>query len=249
MTLPVLLQNVGFSEKEAHVYLSALASGTAPASQIAEHCGMKRITTYEILKKMSLKGVVFESDQSGITHFTALSPSRLFSKIEKNIADLKEKKTYLESLMTEQSVRPQVRFLHGIEGIRQGYEETLETSKEILSIANSKNIRSHWKEYDKEYVQKRSEKKIFLRGIAPKDTIGEKVQKDDRKCFRETRLIERDLFPPEIVENEICIFDDTVLIASFQPDVFAIVITSSAVMQTQKQIFELLWKIAEHTPQ
>lgn len=247
MTLPILLQNVGFSEKESHVYLSALKNGTAPASHIAKHCGIKRITTYEILNKMSSKGIVSKSEQSGITHFTAISPDQLFSKIEQNIADLKTKKTELESLMSTQGVRPQVRFLHGKEGIREGYQETLKTSGEILSIANSKNIRNHWKEYDTEYVEKRSEKKIFLRGIAPKDTVGEKVKQEDSTYFRETRLIDRALFPPEIVENEICIFDDSVLIASFQPDLFAIIITSSAVVQTQKQIFELLWKVAGNT--
>lgn len=243
-SLASTLQNFGLSEKESQVYIASLSCGTAPASRISENCGIKRITVYEVLKKMISRGLVSESESSGVAQFTALSPSQLFAKIEQNIEDLNQIKPDLESLAQGSLVRPQVRFLHGLEGVKQGYFESLSTEEEVLSIANSQNIRLHWPEYDIEYVQRRADKKIFLRGVAPRDDSGEKAHKEDNQYFRDLRLLKRDLFPPEMVENEICIFGDTVLIASFEPDIFAILITSPAVVQTQKQIFEVLWKVA-----
>ena len=45
------LQQYGFSEKEAKVYLASLELGTAPGSTIARHAGEKRVTVYAILKE------------------------------------------------------------------------------------------------------------------------------------------------------------------------------------------------------
>lgn len=242
-----LFESLGFSDKEAAVYLATLIKDHAPNTEIAEEAGLNRVTTYETLKKLRQKNVVFSSEKDGVLRFSAVSPAQIHEKFSGYVSQLASQIKELESLQQNNLIRPQVRFLQGINGVKEGYAKTLETKGEILSIANSKNIRSTWKKYDEEYVQKRAEKNIFLRGIAPKDTMGEQVHADDKKYCREIRLLDESLFPSEMVENEICIFDTSVLIVSFHPDIFAILITSPAVMQTQKQIFEILWKIAGKT--
>lgn len=236
---------LGFSDKEAKVYLATLIRSHAPNTEIAEEAGMNRVTTYEILKKLKQKNIVYSSEKDGVLRFTAISPSELHEKFSGYMVGLHNAIPQIDALRKENLIRPQVRFLEGIHGVKEGYNATLETKGEILNIANSKNIRDHWKRYDEEYVAKRAEKKIFLRGIAPNDTEGERVHANDEKYFREIRLLDQALLPTDMVENEICIFDNSVLIVSFQPDIFAILITSPAVMQTQKQIFEILWNIAK----
>lgn len=239
-----LLEQLGFSDKEAKVYFATLMKNHSTNTDIAEAAGMNRVTTYEILKKLKQRNIVQSSEKSGVLQFTALSPSEIYSRSKGYVEAFQQALPELESLQKQNLLRPQVRFLEGISGVKEGYAITLETKGEILSIANSQNIREHWKNYDTEYVAKRAEKKIFLRGIAPRDAMGEKVHADDKKYYREIRLLEESLLPSSMVENEICIFDNSVLIVSFQPDIFAILITSPAVMQTQKQIFEILWNMA-----
>jgi sugar-specific transcriptional regulator TrmB len=53
--LVVTLQNYGFSDKEAKVYLMALELGSSPASTIARQTGIKRVTVYSILKDLKNK--------------------------------------------------------------------------------------------------------------------------------------------------------------------------------------------------
>lgn len=241
--LPIF-ESLGFSDKEAKVYLATLLKPHAPNTEIAEEADINRVTTYEILKKLRQKNIVLSSEKDGVLRFSAISPRELFDKFSSYVQGFQKVLPVLEALQKESSIRPQVRFLEGLKGVKEGYAATLETKGEILSIANSQNIRAHWKNYDAEYVAVRAKKKIFLRGIAPKDSTGEKVHEDDEKYFRNIRLLDESLFPSAMVENEICIFDTSVLIVSFHPDIFAILISSPAVMQTQKQIFEILWKIA-----
>ncbi|MEI7511679.1 MAG: helix-turn-helix domain-containing protein [Candidatus Peregrinibacteria bacterium] len=244
ITLKKTLQGVGLSEKESTVYLATLEKGIAPASSIAEEAGMNRITAYGVLQKLLEDGLVSVSEKAGVQQFSALPPEQFLLTIQKRTKDFSEIVPMLKSMAGLQELRPRVRFFEGLEGAKKGYAETLSATTEILSIANSQNIRLHWPEYDREYVAKRAEKKIFLRGLAPKDREGKKVHQEDEQYYREIRLLSRDLFPTEKVENEINIFDEKVLIVSFEPHIFAIIIESSAVAQTQKQIFEILWKVS-----
>ncbi len=240
-----LLESFGFSDKEAKVYFATLIKNNASNSEISEEAGINRVTTYEVLKKLRQKNIVFSSEIDGVLQFSAISPSELLEKYSSHLQTFKTALPVIESFQKENFIRPNVRFFEGIKGVQEAYSLTLDSKTEILNIANSKNIRDHWPNYDIEYVAKRAKKNIFLRGIAPKDKIGEQIHGDDEKYFREIRLLDESFFPSSIVENEICIFDNSVLIVSFDPNIFAILITSPAVMQTQKQIFEVLWNFTK----
>ena len=233
------LQSIGLTEKESQIYIAILENGTSPVSQIAHTANYNRITTYSILEKLQARGLATLTERDGIKHFTAISPELLVEDTQKRAQDLANKLPLLKSIAGESSAHPSVQFFTGLDGIKKAYQGTLLAETEILNYANSKNLRDHWPEYDKEYVKKRAEKKIFLRGFAPEDEPGCLVHEDDKMFYRDIRLLPKKDF---WVENEINIFDDKVLITSFEPNIFAILIQSKAVADTQRQIFEMMWK-------
>lgn len=57
MELTTLLEQFGFNEKEAKVYLACLELGQAPVSSIARTVKEQRVTTHYILKGLVAKGV------------------------------------------------------------------------------------------------------------------------------------------------------------------------------------------------
>jgi HTH-type transcriptional regulator, sugar sensing transcriptional regulator len=236
------LQAIGLSARESQIYLAVLESGTAPASQIAEKGRINRVSAYNTLEKLIQKGLVEESERVGVKFFSALSPEIFVEETKKKARDIEESLPDLLSLVGAPTLRPSVRFFEGIEGVKRAYRFSLEAKTQILNYANSKNLREHWAMYDQEYVQKRTEKNIFLRGLAPDDAFGKRVQRDDSKYHRETRLLNEKHFA---VENEIKIFDNKLMIASFEPHIFSILIESSAVADTQRQIFEIAWESAK----
>lgn len=236
------LIDVGLSQKEAEIYIAVLEKGTSVVSRIATRAKFNRITAYTILEKLLTRGLVTISVRDGVKHFTAVSPEIFSESIRQRAKRLEKSVPQLLALAGNNTSRPIVQMFEGLTGVKRAYKETFNAAEEILNFANSKGLREHWPEYDVEYVVERARRKIFLRGIAPDDEIGEIVQSGDKKFHRETRLLPRESF---WVENEINIFDDKMLITSFDPKVFAILIQSQAVANTQRQIFEMMWKFCE----
>ena len=236
------LTDVGLNKKEASVYLAALECGTAPVAKISATAEFNRITTYTILEKLLSRGLASLSVRDGVKHFTAVSPEVLSDSVKQRAKVLEKSVPQLMALAGENESRPVVQMFEGLTGVKRAYRETLKTEGEILNCANSKGVRDHWADYDIEYVAERARRKIFLRGLAPDDGSGQSVHLEDKKFHREIRLLPQENF---WVENEINIFDDKLLICSFEPKVFAILIQSQAVADTQRQIFEMLWRFCE----
>jgi len=77
MKLTTLLEQFGFNEKEANVYLACLELGQAPASTIAHKLGEDRTTVYSCLQILVKKKVVSTIVKNNVTQFSAISPKQL----------------------------------------------------------------------------------------------------------------------------------------------------------------------------
>lgn len=243
-TLFAPLKNIGLTEKEARVYLACLELGWESATRIARIARLNRVTTYDILEKLAKKSLVNIVIRKNTKYFSALEPDLLLAETQRHTSQLKLILPALKRLTTG-AKHPQVQFYEGVEGIKAIYADTLTSKTEILNYANSQAIRTFWPEYDEEYVAKRVKKKIYLRGIAPLDEHGLRVQAEDTKMHREIRLV-----PKETCNftNEINIYDNKVAIASFTDELIGMIIESSEIANTQRAIFHMAWMFAKKPP-
>ena len=237
------LKNIGLSEKEAKVYLAAHKGGTAPASHIAKLAKINRVTTYDILEKLKEKSLVSCFTKKKIKYFSSINPETLVEEFENRTNTLRKSLPKFKSLSGEIS-HPRIRYFEGLDGIKTIYADTLTSKTEILNFSNSAEIRKTWPNYDKEYVAKRTKKKIFLKGIAPEDSAGKKVKDQDHKFHREFRLLPAKKFN---FTNEINIYEDKVAIISFKDELIGMIIESSEIANSQRAIFDMCWQFAEIT--
>ena len=239
-----VIQSVGLDAEEAKLYIAGLKLGTSPASAYAKNTGFNRITTYNQLEKLTKRGIFSAVRKKNAKWYQPISPEKLSIEAHKNAESLERVLPDLRGLMGNHHRTPRVRYYEGAEGVRDVYQDTLSAQTDILNFANSDIIRSFCKVYDKEYVAQRVKKGIHLKGIAPDDDAGRKVQGKDKESFREIRLVSVKEFP---INNEINIYDNKVAIISFSEDeteVFGVIIESKEVAQTQRQIFEMAWRFA-----
>lgn len=96
--LLITLQNYGFSEKEAKVYLTVLELGTSIASTIARRSEIKRVTVYTILDDLKKKGIANETTKDDIKYYSVISPDILLKQLEQKYESFKEKVPELLSL-------------------------------------------------------------------------------------------------------------------------------------------------------
>mgnify|MGYP000108744409 CR=1 FL=1 len=241
MDLHNILTKIGFTDKEASVYLACLELGQSPVSDIAMRAKLNRVTTYDILKKLLNRAYVSVLTQNGVKTFTATDPDTIRNDMRKRYMDLKTALPDLRRLHGK-TQHPHIRYYEGIDAIKKVYADTLSAKTEILNYADSKLVRQFWPTYDDEYVAERVKKKIYLRGLAPRDSYGHRVAELNEASHREIRLVPGDQFP---FHNEINIYDDKVSIVSFGEDeVLGMIIQSQEIADTQRAIFTMAWQFA-----
>ncbi len=239
------LGNLGLTDKEAKVYISLIEIGTNVVSRIAEKARINRVTTYDILEKLKEKGFISSFTKQKIKYFTATDPEIVASNFDQKNRAFKDSLPELKRLKGE-TAHPRIQYFEGLEGIKAIYEDTLNAKTEILNFSNSEEIRKIWPTYDKDYVEKRAKKKIYLKGVIPSDEAGKLVKSQDALYHREMRLIEKTKYN---FTNEINIYDDKVAIISFADELIGMIIESHEIAETQRAIFQMVWEFADTNSQ
>jgi predicted transcriptional regulator len=83
MTLEKQLEQIGFHEKEAKMYLACLQLGQDTAYHIAQKCGLKRATVYFTLNLLVERGLVSIWKTKKATLWRAANPKKLFTQIKR----------------------------------------------------------------------------------------------------------------------------------------------------------------------
>lgn len=93
------LRGMGFSEKEARVYLTCLKNGPCTVKKLSEDCGVKRPTTYVMLKILMEKELVELRKLGKKTYFAATHPHSLKKHVEREREALGRKEAILGDLL------------------------------------------------------------------------------------------------------------------------------------------------------
>lgn len=243
-----MLQSLGFSEKEASIYLAALELGIAsPVSTIAKKAGIHRTTTYDILEILVQKGVLIAVKKRSALYYEALPPQKLVAYLKEQSDKFGRLADQAQGLLPELEThyraqnRPKVYFYEGEEGLIRVYEETLTSHSEILAYASAQINADTIPWYFPEYYLRRAAKKIPIRALFP-DTPGDLERHLlDSKELRTSRILPKSKFS---ITPEINIFDNKIMIADWK-EKLGIIIESEEIVNVFKQTFELAWEASE----
>ncbi len=243
-----LLSALDFSEKESLVYLALLEVGSGKAQEIAKKTGLNRTTVYDIFEVLMQKGLVSKYKKGSATFFNALEPKHLLTyldrekeeqakKIEKQKQKVSELLPQLISLQNIFTNKPKVQFFEGEKGMREAYENTLEADGMILGYANIETIHEGLPDFFPEYYKRRVEKRIFGKGIIPRNEMSIERMTHNKEEMRDFRFLpdEEMTFTPEVN-----IYNNKILVASWK-EKMAIIIESKELADLQRLTFNLLW--------
>lgn len=220
-----LLCSLGYSEKQAAIYLALLQTGETTVAALAKRAGLKRPTTYVILGQLLQDGIVAERETASRTLYRALSPQLLLERTRLNAATLEAQIPALLQLNPSHSSTPLISYFAGPDGVERSMRERLQASTELLFWADN-NLQfthrglAHGAQLD--YMTQRIKKKIWTRGLIPYDpdlsphrnrTLFRLQQRylrmkhQGRSSYREFVFIPRGT---AVRTSEIWIFDDKV---------------------------------------
>lgn len=246
MALELELKKVGFSDKEAKVYLALLELGSAPVQEIAKKAKVNRATTYVVLDALLKQGVVSTVEQGKKTYFAAEHPvalSRLFHLQEREIkskeSEFKKALPELEALYNVSGEKPRVRFFEGKEGVVAVREDIFESGAdqifEIYSLEYVNQVKSLFsREEDESFLTRRKALKIRMKAIYTSST----GPSQNFQTEGDRRFVPAEQFP---FSSDIIIYGNRIAMTTLKGKIISVIIESKEIADTLKAVFQLAW--------
>lgn len=235
------LQDAGFNETEAKIYLAALELGQTTVSRIARKSGVKRTTVYLSLENLMKKGLISSVKAESSHMFFAEDPRNLERMMEERKERITKLVPQLLAFTNLIDKKPQIRFFEGSDGIKEVLKDALNyPSQEILMFFSESYIADFGDEFFAGYYRpERIKRKISARALLPDNEEMRKVTENDEKNLRRSKLIDPNLFK---IKFEMMIYGGgKVNIVSYK-EKFALIIESVEIFESFKSIFETMWK-------
>ncbi len=240
-----VLHEIGLSDRERKVYLALLKGGESTSGPIAERSGVAANKIYEVIERLSQKGLVGEVEKRGIKHFQAVHPKAILDY-------LRERQDSLQSLFAaatkvlpaltaqyeEHAEETVVQLLQGFKSFKNAFyavAETLEPGEEYRVLgANYGMEQQAWiRPFFQQYHRFRAKKGVKVRLLFQHDSKPEGI--DFRNA--QFRILQPGLKNP----LQVVTYRDTTLLHILHPGPLLIRIKNQEITDSFDQYFESLW--------
>ncbi|RLE37752.1 hypothetical protein DRJ17_05875 [Candidatus Woesearchaeota archaeon] len=244
------LEKIGLTEGEAKVYLALLNLGSSTIGKIIKEACVSNSKVYDILDRLSKKGLVGVVVVNNRKNFEAKDPSRLRELIELKEKGIQEEKQELEKLIPKlqqiqrYAEQPQeAEILQGTRGIKTFVELILNKLKKgdtfyILGAPREANemLGAYFQDWHKRRVKKKIHCKILYNQDAKKWA---KIRK--KMPFTQVRFLPKEIKTPALIDISM----DYVATILFGERPLCFVIKNKKISNSYISYFELLWKISK----
>jgi len=246
-----ILEDLGLTDGEIKVYLSLLRLGETTSGPLVRESGVSVSKVYQILDRLSKKGLSSYIIKENTKYFKAANPSRLLDYIKEKEDTLKNNEKNLKEIMPDLQLMSgsarlseTAQVFDGLKGIQTARERTLNIMKKgdemwIIGIANSP-YEGMMDKFFREYHKRRYEKGIRCRYLYNNEAR-EHGKLSSTYPLSEVKYLEKGLITHAWME----IYADTVTIGINKGKSFSVVIQNQDVADSFKVYAELLWKIGK----
>jgi sugar-specific transcriptional regulator TrmB len=214
---------------------------------VATKAGVSRTNGYDLLARLEGRGLVLQADgPNGVRLVSAEDPSVLLSNWQRTRGILDELVPELKSLFNAHTVKPQIRFFEGREGIWKALWETLDSRSDMLMgiLSMRELVEVPGLEAMNSYIQERVRRGKRLRVLRSVGRETQDIWPASEAEMRELRYVPRSVD----LGMTMYLHDDKVTYLSSERENFALVIESRALTALNRSMFEALWSISTVYP-
>lgn len=240
------LMKLGFTKKEANVYLALLELGQTPAGRIIDKTHYHREIVYTSLKRLKEKDLVSYVRKKGRRFYQAADPQQIMQIVQENYQTAKILLPKLEGLQKKADSYQFVQVYQGLDGLKQVRELMLRTLKSGDKIrilgASGKEYFDTMGEYYQSWNRRRDDKKIWYLIQCYQDQkqiLQEKL--DQQFKYARTRALPEKFKTP----NSTAIFASYVVIQIWGDEPVMVLIENGKVAKSYQDTFDMLWKISK----
>lgn len=241
------LLNLGFTDKEANIYMALLELGSTSYTGLAKASGIKRTSLYAIIEQMQERGVVrYETDRRRLA---PTLPEDLFRQLQANTLQFHRLIPQLKELGKKQRSISRVQFFTGKEGIKRAYLERdakklpLKKDRIIRVISDSTTWESFWKKTDPNFTENYL-KDAKAKGFSWKVLASGSGSVYSLKRGQEYNFVTKILPPEYTSEFDMEIHGTHIIIADLKSEQpYAIKIISTELATALTNFFEFAWNL------
>lgn len=237
------LIKLGFSEKEAQVYLALLEFGMQPASVLAKKTFFPKATIHFLCDNLVKKGYVRRA-QKGRTQYFYADPNDLEKAQNEELKRKKEALSNVLPLLKEFknpfTSMPKVTFFEGMDGCKKAYSTVLDSKSDILEFAAHDDLTKMGEKFMNDFMNERAKRNLHINVLCPANETHKKYKSLNAKQKRTMRMFSTK--KKGEIYSSIDIFEDKVLLLNLYQDSFAILIENKEFAETMKTIHGLAWE-------
>lgn len=238
MKIIEVLQKIGLKEPEAKVYLALLELNNSTVLPIAKKAGVTRTYCYDILRSLIDQGLASYYEKDKKRRYMAQDPERILRLLQGRLLSYEQVLPDLREIRKSHDIKTAVRFFEGTKGVQALYAE-IYRCKGFDSIFSPRHL---YKTFGEGYIDEISEqmvrKKMRLRELFSS------TEPKPHYAKNYTDLQECRWLPEEVkLQTDIILYKNKLALISFEPDIHAIVVEGSRIVDSHRQLFEILWKI------
>lgn len=247
MNIQELLTNAGLGVPEARLYLALYKLQEAQTGVLAKVARVPTSKIYEILEKLTGKGLVSYRVQNNVKIFQAAPPEALATLIEKKERELAEQKELIVNAIvqikqTKPIIQPQsnYKYFEGVSGIKSLWTEVAQNMHDDTLRIHTGRQESYQQlaGFYSEFHAKRTRKKIPAKIIFPKGDTQVSILREKEP---QTQVRYDDLR----TLTEISVINAMVIIQRLGKNPHGFLIQDEEFANTFKEMFEKIWKQAQ----
>jgi sugar-specific transcriptional regulator TrmB len=232
------LKELDMSDKEVQAYLSLLMIGKSTVNMIAKKSKLNRVTTYDILKALLERGFVSYVIISGVKHFEAVQPSKFLDTLREKQEKIQAVLPELESLKATLTKKPQIETYEEIDGLKSVFNDMLKENKESWFIGDPKMLDA-LQFYFPHFIKQKRKQGIFSKVITTDCPAMRKYKQEAPAKYIDMRFIKQKIDMTKVI------YDNKVAFLTFrEKNSIGVLISNKDIAETEKTMFELLWKEA-----
>jgi sugar-specific transcriptional regulator TrmB len=238
MQIQKVIERLGFSSKEAKVYLASLSLGESRISDIAEKVKIPRSSAKIIADKLHREGLMNFFVMHRYKYWVAEDPVRLLEKLKERESALQTIIPKLISLRLMNNSKSSVNILRGAEEIKLVHEDIIATKQFIKAVIPwDEWINLLGYDYIKDIREIRTKHYLPLDMLVPKTENSLKIHTKDSKELRHTRFL-----PSSIqIDTAIFLYGSKTALISLHKESTGIVIDDAGIKNTMSVFFEEIW--------
>ncbi len=239
------LMEFGLAENEASVYLTSLSLGATTILRLSRYSEIKRTTVYEIVGSLEKKGLMKKEIHGLKTLYAPEHPERLENTLETKRTLLTKVLPELEGKFHLKSTESSIKYYEGLNAIKNVYDDLLKDLKPhdfYYAVSNT----TEWQGLDNDYfmknhVEKRVDLGVTINLLFVDSEIARHRKKTERNYSENVRLLPKDAN----IHVDMVITPYKLVMFQLHEPLVALVLENKTMINTQKELFELLWNKSE----